>query len=292
MVKNLMDRIPLNDGFTIPGIGFGTWDVSDSEAEELVFMAIMRGFRLIDTTSKYKNEAGVGRGVNKAINAGISRDDIFVVTKIWEEDMGYEKAADAIKASLGRIGLKQIDLVLIHRPSKEEGVNSDTWKALEEAKDFGRVKSIGVSNFTRGDLNDLLENSRIKPAVNQLEMNPFHSNEVVDDFCYDNNIVVMAYNPLAKGRVLDEGKMLKMAEKYGKTPAQITLKWAVQRDVIPIPETTDSDLIKEDLDIFDFTLTDEEMDRITRIDKDSNFNKGHKGRNLGKRIGFDTHKTV
>lgn len=287
MVKSLMDRMPLNDGFTIPGIGFGTYDVSDGEAEELVFMAIMRGFRLIDTASMYGNEAGIGRGINKAINAGISRDDIFVVTKIQADDMGYEKATDAIKASYDRLGLKQIDLFLIHRPSKGDGLNIETWKALEEAKDSGRVKSIGVSNFSRGDLTELMENSRIKPAVNQLEINPFHIMEEVDDFGYDNNIVTMAYSPLAKGRVLDDGKVQKIAEKYNKTPAQIALKWAVQRDIIPIPKTKDPDRMKENLELFDFMLTDEEMERITRIKKDTNFVKGHQDHNLGKRIGVD-----
>ena len=289
MVKSLMDRMPLNDGFTIPGIGFGTWDVSDAEAEELVFMAIMRGFRLIDTASMYKNEAGVGRGINKAINAGISRDDIFVVTKLWEDEMGYDKATDAIKASFDRLGLQQIDLFLIHRPSKEDGVNIETWKALEDAKDSGRVKSIGVSNFSRGELKELMENSRIKPAVNQLEINPFHNMEEVDDFGYDNNIVSMAYSPLARGRALEEGKVIKIAEKYNKTPAQIVLKWAVQRDIIPIPKTKDPDRMKENLDLFDFMLTDEEMEKITRIKQASNFERGHQDHNLGKRIGVDTH---
>lgn len=284
-----MDRMPLNDGFTIPGIGFGTYDVSDSEAEELVFMAIMRGFRLIDTASMYGNETGVGRGINKAINAGISRDDIFVVTKIWEDDMGYDKATEAIKASHERLGLKQIDLFLIHRPSQSDGVNIETWKALEEAKDSGRVKSIGVSNFSRGDLTELLENSRIKPAVNQLEINPYHLMEEVDDFGYDNNIMTMAYSPLAKGRTLEEGKVQKIAEKYNKTPAQIVLKWAVQRDIIPIPKTKDPDRMKENLDLFDFMLTDEEMEKITRIKKDTNFVKGHQDHNLGKRICVDMH---
>ncbi|MFZ2917992.1 MAG: aldo/keto reductase [Trichococcus flocculiformis] len=287
MVKSLMDRMPLNDGFTIPGIGYGTWNVSNDEAEEMVFMAIMRGYRLIDTGSMYGNEVGVGRGIHKAINAGISRDDIFVVTKLGKDDMGFEKATDAIRASYDRLGLKYIDLFLIHFPSPNEGVTAATWKALEEAKDSGIVRSIGVSNFMRGDLKELLENSRIKPVVNQLEINPFNLMEEVDDFGYDNNIVTMAYSPLAKGRALEDGKVMKIAEKYNKTPAQIILRWAVQRDLIPIPKTKDADRMKENLDLFDFSLTDEELERITRIKKDSNFVKGHQDHNLGKRIGVD-----
>ena len=292
MVKSLMDRMPLNDGFTIPGIGYGTWNVSDAEAEELVFMAIMRGYRLIDTASMYGNEAGVGRGIQKAINGGISRDDIFVVTKIWKDDMGFEKATDAIRASYDRLGLKYIDLFLIHSPSESDDVNAETWKALEDATDSGIVRSIGVSNFMRGDLTQLLENCRIKPAVNQLEINPYNNMEVVDDFCYDNNIVTMAYSPLAKGRIISESKVIKIGEKYGKTPVQIALKWCVQRDLIPIPKTKDADRMKENLDIFDFTLTDQELEMITRIQKPTNFEKGHQDHNLGKRIAFDTHKTV
>nr|WP_319219621.1 aldo/keto reductase [uncultured Trichococcus sp.] len=292
MVKSLMDRMPLNDGFTIPGIGYGTWNVSDGEAEEMVFMAIMRGYRLIDTASMYDNEVGVGRGIQKAINAGISRDDIFVVTKIWKDDMGFEKATDAIRASYDRLGLKYIDLFLIHSPSSSDSVNAETWKALEDAKDSGIVRSIGVSNFMRGDLTQLMDTCRIKPAVNQIEINPYNSMEVVDDFCYDNNILMMASSPLAKGRINTEGRVIKIGEKYGKSPVQIALKWCVQRDIIPIPKTKDADRMKENIDIFDFNLTDQELEMITRIQKNSNFEKGHQVHNMGKRIGFDTHNSI
>lgn len=292
MVKSLMDRMPLNDGFTIPGIGYGTWNVSDSEAEEMVFMAIMRGYRLIDTASMYDNEVGVGRGIQKAINAGISRDDIFVVTKIWKDDMGFEKATDAIRASYDRLGLKYIDLFLIHSPSDSDSVNAETWKALEDAKDSGIIRSIGVSNFMRGNLTQLMETCRIKPAVNQIEINPYNSMEVVDDFCYDNNILLMASSPLAKGRIITEGRVIKIGEKYGKSPVQIALKWCVQRDIIPIPKTKDADRMKENIDIFDFNLTDQELEMITRIQKNSNFEKGHQVHNMGKRIGFDTHNSI
>lgn len=285
MVKNLMDRLPLNDGYTIPGIGFGTSGISDEDAEELVFMAIMRGYRLIDTASWYKNEEGVGRGINKAINAGISREDIFVVSKVWKDEMGYHEAAEAFERSYKRLGLDYIDLYLIHWPSSEQGKNLETWKALEELKDSGRVRSIGVSNFNRGELNEILKEARVKPTVNQIPVNPENMNADLDDFCYSNNIVTMGYSPLGAGKVNKDKKLASIGNKYEKTPAQIALKWCIDRDVVPIPKTSHAERMAENLELFDFELSDEDMNMLNSIDQKNSSSKKSRDNNQGRRHG-------
>lgn len=285
MVKRLMDRLPLNDGFTIPGIGYGTAGISDRDVEELVFTAIQQGYRLIDTASAYDNEEGVGRAIKRAIGQGISREDLFVVTKVWKSEMGYQETMDAFERSFERLGLAYIDLYLIHWPSEVEGRNLETWRALEELKESGRVRSIGVSNFGRGYLSELLEEARIKPAVNQIPINPANMNADLDDFCYSHNIVTMAYSPLGVGRIKKDRKLNKIGEKYGKSSSQIALKWCVDRDVVPIPKTTKVEHMKENLDIFDFELSDEDITAINNIERKLDLEKGHKGRNQTKRHG-------
>ena len=284
MVKNVMDRLPLNDGYTIPGIGFGTSGISERDAEDLVFKAIMRGYRLIDTASWYKNEEAVGRGIHKAVNAGISRDEIFVVSKAWKDEMGYEEATDAFNRSFDRLGLDYIDLYLIHWPSPEDGKNLDTWRALEDLTESGRVRSIGVSNFNRGELNELIKEGRIRPAVNQIPVNPSQMNADLDDFCYRNNIVTMGYSPLGAGKVNKNKQLAAIGNKYDKSPAQIALKWCVDRDVVPIPKTSHDERMKENLDIFDFELTDDDINTLNNIDEKKTVT--HKeGNNQNKRHG-------
>ncbi|UJF15358.1 aldo/keto reductase [Jeotgalibaca sp. MA1X17-3] len=285
MLKNVMDRLPLNDGYTIPGIGFGTSGIPDRDAEELIFMAIMRGYRLIDTASWYKNEEGVGRGIKKAINAGISREDIFVVSKVWKDEMGYHETAEAFERSYERLGLDYIDLYLIHWPSSKERENLETWRALEELKDSGRVRSIGVSNFNRGELNEILKESRVKPSVNQLPVNPENSNADLDDFCYSNNIVVMGYSPLGAGKVNKDKKLATIGNKYYKSPAQIALKWSIDRDVVPIPKTSHAERMVENLELFDFELTEEDMELLNSIDQQNDSSRKRKDDNQGRRHG-------
>lgn len=285
MVKRLMDRLPLNDGFTIPGIGYGTAGIPDRDVEDLVYKAIQHGYRLIDTASAYDNEEGVGRAIRRAIGQGISREDLFVVTKVWKSEMGYQETMEAFARSFERLGLDYIDLYLIHWPHQEEGKNLETWRALEELKESGRVRSIGVSNFDRGYLTELLEEARIRPAVNQIPINPANMNADLDDFCYSHNIVTMAYSPLGVGRIKNDRKLIKIGEKYGKSASQVALKWCVDRDVVPIPKTTNEAHMKENLDIFDFELSDEDMTVINNIDRKREVEKGRRDVNRTKRHG-------
>lgn len=270
MVRSSLERLPLNDGYTIPVIGFGTSGISGDQAEELVFKAIMRGFRLIDTASMYRNEEGVGKGIQKAINAGISREDIFVVTKVWKDEMGYENTIDAFDRSIERLGLDYVDLYLIHWPHAEEGKNLDTWKALEELKDSGRVRSIGVSNFNRGELNELLKEGRVRPSVNQIPVSPGQMNADLDEFCYNKNIVTMGYSPLGAGKVNKDKKLAAIGNKYHKSSAQVALKWSIARGVVPIPKTSHDERMKENLDLFDFNLTDEDINTINNMERKIN----------------------
>lgn len=267
MVKqDTLERLPLNDGYTIPIIGFGTSGISNRDAEEVVFKAIMRGYRLIDTAKAYDNEEGVGRGIQKAINAGIPRKDIFVVSKVWKTDMGFDKSVQAFDATYDRLGLDYIDLYLIHWPSEEEGVNLETWRALEEIQASGRVNSIGVSNFNRGELAEIIKEGKIRPAVNQIAVSPGNMNADLDEYNDKNNILTMGYSPLGAGKVNKEKKLATIGNKYEKTPAQIALKWCVERGIVPIPKTIHDERMLENIDIFDFNLTDEEIDIINNID--------------------------
>lgn len=267
MVESLLDRTPLNNGYTIPGIGLGTSGMTGIEAEDAVFYAINNGYRLIDTASIYDNEEDVGKGINRAINAGISRDEIFVTTKIWKTDMGFDKAIQAFDASLERLNQQYVDLLLIHWPDKDDAINLDTWRALESIYESGRARTIGVSNFDEKKLATLLEEAKVRPAINQFEMYPGHSGQDTNDFCNSENIVSMAYSPIKKGTISKENRTMTLGKKHNKTPEQIALRWAVQRGTIPIPKSSHKDRIRENGDIFDFFLTNEDMEFLNDLDK-------------------------
>src|SRR5699024_4674226 len=190
-----------------PIIGFGTSGIANRDAEEVVFNAIMKGYRLIDTAKIYDNEEGVGRGIQKAINAGISRNELFIVSKVWKSDMGFEQATEAFNQTYERLGLDYVDLYLIHWPSSEEGVNLATWRALEEIQASGRVNSIGVSNFNRGELAEIIKEGKVRPAVNQIPVNPDNMNADLDAYNDQNNIVTMGYSPLGAGKVNADKKL-------------------------------------------------------------------------------------
>ncbi|MEG0444191.1 MAG: aldo/keto reductase [Carnobacterium sp.] len=266
MVESLLDRMPLNNGYTIPGLGLGTSGMTGREAEDAVFSAIMKGYRLIDTASHYDNEEDVGRGINRAVSSGIPRDEIFVITKVWKTDMGLEQAAASFEASLERLNLAYVDLFLIHWPDKDDEVNLATWRALEEIYESGRAQAIGVSNFKRGDLIPLLKEAKVRPAVNQYEIYPGHSEQDINDYCDSENIVSIGYSPIKRGKISKENKLMTLAKKHNKTPEQIALRWSIQRAVIPIPKSSDKEHIAQNADVFDFFLSDEDMNLLNNLD--------------------------
>jgi diketogulonate reductase-like aldo/keto reductase len=255
--------IKLNAGGSIPGVGFGTWQInSQDETKEAVKTALDIGYRLIDTAKIYGNEEGVGAGIKES---KLPREELFITTKLWNSDQGYESALDAFEGSLKRLGLQYIDLYLIHWPATEK--RDESWKALQEIYSQGRAKNIGVSNYTVRHLKQLLENSDVVPAVNQVEFHPFiyEEQEEVLEFCKQKGIIVEAYSPLARARQMGNTILHAVAEHHGKTIAQVMLRWALQHGTVPIPKSTNPSRIKENFKIFDFELSNEEMSTINGL---------------------------
>lgn len=256
------EKIILNDGRQMPLLGLGVYKaVGENEVEQAIADAADAGYRLIDTASVYKNENGVGRGI-KALT--IPREELFVTTKIWNTAQRIGDVEDTFNRSLERLGLDYVDLYLIHWPVP--GCYTDTWKALEKLQTQGRVKSIGVSNFHIHDLEMLKKVSDVVPAVNQVEFHPLFNQPELLSYCRENNIAVQAYAPLARGAYLHSQLLLEIGRKYQKTTAQIGLRWAVQQGISVIPKSVHKERIRENAEIFDFSLTREEMDAITAMD--------------------------
>lgn len=259
-----MRAIELNDSTRMPPIGLGVYLVSDvAECERSVETALRSGYRLIDTAAAYRNERAVGRGVRAS---GVPRDDVFVTTKIWASDAGYEKTKAAIGRSLERLGTGYIDLLLLHQPF---GDYRGSWRALEEAVVAGRVRSIGVSNFRVDDLEKLLPAAKIQPAVDQVELHPYFQQRELRPFLRKYGIAVEAWYPIGHGskELLAEPVLTELGNTYAKSAVQIILRWHVQSGIIPIPKSTSPTHIRQNLDVFDFEFTGEEMRRVDALDR-------------------------
>lgn len=274
MEKSLQDVVQLQSGAEMPWFGLGVFRVEEGpELVNAVKTAIIQGYRSIDTAAIYGNEEGVGQGIREGIEeAGISREDLFVTSKVWNSDLGYESAISAYEASLERLGLDYLDLYLIHWPV--EGKYKDAWKALETLYKDGRVKAIGVSNFHVHHLKDLLADSEIKPMVNQIEYHPYLTQKEIQAFCVEQGIQLEAWSPLMAGELLEQPVLKELGEKYGKSVAQIILRWDLQNGVVTIPKSTNEQRLAENASIFDFELSIEDMERID-------------GLNQNKRVGPD-----
>ncbi|GIU70200.1 MAG: glyoxal reductase [Candidatus Woesearchaeota archaeon] len=261
---NIHTRIKLNDGKKIPILGYGTWQIPNNVVDNCVYTALTEGYRLIDTAAIYENESGVGLGVRKAIQSGIPREEIFVTTKLWNTD--HDRIEEAFNESLKRLNLEYIDLYLMHWPVIGKRIN--TWLFFQKLLKTGKVKSVGVSNFTIKQLKELIEKTGIVPVINQVEFSPWLYQKELLEFCNKNNIVVEAYSPLTRGRMLGDEKLKEIALKYNKSPAQIILRWVIQHGVVVIPKSTDPIKIRENAQVFDFEITDEDMEKL------DSFNKG------------------
>ena len=255
----------LSNGIKMPAIGFGTYKSgSDEETAKIIKYALKIGYRQIDTASFYGNEVGIGNGIKES---GINREDIFLVTKLWNDDHGYDKTIEAFNKSLERLQVDYIDLYLIHWPNK---LNSETWKAFEHLYKTGKVKSIGVCNFKIGHLEELKKTAEIMPMVNQVEIHPQSSKNDMLRYCEENNIQLVAWSPIMRGKLFSNELILGLAEKYKKTIAQIILRWHVQRGIIPIPKSSNEGRIKENLSIFDFKLSNDDMSIIDSLNEGDN----------------------
>lgn len=266
-----MNYITLNNGVKMPQLGFGVYKVTNEEIKDAVTHALNAGYRSIDTAQFYDNEAGVGEAINES---GIPRDEIFVTTKVWNTHHGYDKALEAFEQSLTLLNLDYIDLYLVHWPMPKYDLYVETYKALEKLYRDGRVRAIGVSNFHIEHLERLLAECEIKPVVNQVECHPYLQQKELKAFCKENDIVVEAWSPIAKGgEVLQDEIIKETADKYGKSAAQVVLRWHMQEGTIAIPKSVTPSRIKENIDIFDFSLTDEEMEKIASLDRNHRIGK-------------------
>lgn len=254
--------IHLNDGREMPLLGLGVYKATDdTELKQAINDAVSCGYHLIDTASFYKNEEGVGKGI-KALT--IPRDELFITTKIWNTAQRIGDIEDSFNRSLERLGLDYIDLYLIHWPVP--GCYCDTWKAMERLQASGKVKSVGVSNFSIQDLETLKASSDLIPAVNQVEFHPLFNHPELLAYCQDNQIAVQAYAPLARGAYLNSPLMIEIGKQHGKNPAQVGLRWLVQQGISVVPKSVHKKRIEENSQIFDFSLTEEEMTAITAMD--------------------------
>lgn len=253
----------LNDGNKIPVLGLGVFKVDNETTKEVVADAIKTGIRLIDTAKAYGNEEGVGEGIRLS---GINREELFVTTKVWNSDHGHDHTIAAVKESLKKLGLSYLNLVLIHWPVPSEDNYVDTWKGLETLQREGLVRSIGVSNFHVPHLEKLLREATVVPALNQIEIHPFLTQNEILAFCKKHGIAVQAWSPLAKGEALTDPTINVIADAHGKTPAQVVLRWNYQRGVLTIPKSVKAERTRANADIFDFTLSEEEMERISALD--------------------------
>ncbi|MDZ5474008.1 aldo/keto reductase [Bacillus sp. 31A1R] len=263
MPNSLQDTTTLHNGVKMPWFGLGVFKVQEGEeVVESVKAAIRNGYKSIDTAAVYKNEEGVGQAIK---DSGVPREELFITTKVWNSDQGYENTLQAFETSLEKLGLDYLDLYLIHWPVA--GKYKDTWKALEKLYKDGRVKAIGVSNFHVHHLEDLLSIAEIKPMVNQIEYHPHLTQKEVHDFCKKEGIQLEAWSPLKQGVLLDEPVIVEIAEKHQKSPAQIILRWDLQNEVVTIPKSIKETRIIENADIFDFELTSEDMEKISSLNK-------------------------
>lgn len=255
----------LSNGVKIPNIGFGTYKLGNHEESiEAVKYAIKNGYRHIDAAAFYNNEEAVGIGIKES---KINREEIFLTTKLWNDNHGYEKTMKAFNESINRLGVEYIDLYLVHWPNK---LNLETWTAFEDLYEQGKVKAIGVCNFKESHIEELNKSAKIMPMVNQIEIHPYRSQKNMISYCKENNIQVVAWSPIMRGRIFSDELMLALSEKYNKSIPQIALRWHLQNGVIPIPKSSNIERIKENLNIFDFEISKEDMKLIDKLNKNEN----------------------
>lgn len=263
MALTLASRVALNNGVEMPSFGLGVYNLSSGRvAQTAIGEALRVGYRLIDTAKLYRNEADVGKAVRES---GLPRDEIFVTTKLWNTDHGHGTALGAFDRSLKELGLEYVDLYLIHWPVR--GERQETWKALEEIYRDGKARAIGVSNYMVHHLTELLADADVVPAVNQVEMNPFLPQRELQAFCREHGIRLEAYSPLTKGRRLGDPRLASVAAKHGKTPAQVLLRWCLQKGAVPIPKSARPERIRENADVFDFSLDAADLGALDRLDE-------------------------
>ncbi len=265
MLKNLESTTTLNNGVKMPWLGLGVFKVEEGdEVVSSVKAALEAGYKSIDTAAIYGNEAGVGKAIAES---NVPREELFITTKLWNSNQGYESTLAAFDESMEKLGLDYLDLYLIHWPTPKQGKYVETWKALEKLYKDGRVRAIGVSNFKISHLEDILANCEIKPMVNQVEYHPRFNQSELHEFCKKNEIQLEAWSPLMQGGLLDDPTLVEIANKYNKSVAQVIIRWDLQTGVVTIPKSTKPHRIIENTDVFDFELSHEDMNKIETLNQ-------------------------
>ncbi|NUR63026.1 MAG: aldo/keto reductase [Catenulispora sp.] len=261
-----MQYITLHDDVRIPQLGYGVWQIPDTQAYDAVTTALETGYRHLDTASAYENESGVGRAVRES---GLPREDVFITTKLWNGDHGYDTALRAFDQSLDRLGTDYVDLYLIHWPVPEQDLYIETWRALEKIAADGRARAIGVSNFTAENLDRLLREGTTRPAINQIELHPYFPQPSMRDHHRRHGIATEAWSPLGQGGdLLSEPLLKRLGDKYGKSPAQVVLRWHLHLGNVVIPKSATPSRIRENFEVFDFELEPAEVEQITALGSD------------------------
>lgn len=268
-MKNEKDTYRLLNGVEIPCIGFGTWQTPDGDvAVNSVRCAIEAGYRHIDTAQAYGNEEGVGEGIRQS---GIAREELFITTKLWNNNHSYDLTMRTFEESLRKLGLSYVDLFLIHWPNpamyrnRWEKANAESWKAMEELYKAGKIRAIGISNFRRHHIEALLKTAEIKPMVNQIRLCPGETQDELVEYCRSQGMILEAYSPLGNGRIFDVTEMKDLADKYGKSIAQICIRWGLQQGYLPLPKSVTPARIADNLKVFDFALSEEDVQLIANL---------------------------
>ncbi|MFD1718981.1 aldo/keto reductase [Georgenia deserti] len=263
--------IKLNDGVTIPQLGFGVFQVPPENTQEVVAEALDCGYRSIDTAAGYRNEEGVGAAIAAS---GLARDEVFVTTKLANPDQGYDSTLAAFDASMDKLGLDVLDLYLVHWPCPDRGEFINTWRAFQELQEAGRIRSIGVSNFLPHHFEQLFDATEVVPSVNQIELHPYLQQQELRDFHARHGIVTEAWSPIAQGDVLGDPAIVEIAERHGATPAQVILRWHLQLGNIVIPKSVTPSRMRENLGALEISLSEEDMAAFAKLDKGENGRRG------------------
>ncbi|MGM0878526.1 MAG: aldo/keto reductase [Bacillota bacterium] len=282
-----MQKVTLNNGVEMPILGFGVFQINDlQECEQSVYDALMAGYRLIDTAASYQNEEAVGRAIKRS---GVPREELFITTKVWVQDAGYENTKKAFAKSLDRLQLDYLDLYLIHQPF---GDVYGSWRAIEELYREGKIRAIGVSNFHSDRLADLMVHNEVIPAINQIETHPFNQQIDSANYMKENNVQIQSWGPFAEGKnnIFQNEVLVSIAEQYNKSVAQVILRWLTQRGVVAIPKSVRKERIIENFNIFDFELTQGDMEKISTLDTKESLFFSHRDPEMVKWLGnFKIH---
>lgn len=266
MIHSLKENVRLNNGTEIPGLGLGVFQIPDEDTAEVVKKGIITGYRLIDTAQIYGNETGTGLGIKEGLAAtGLSREDLFVTSKVWNNHRTYEETINAFEETLDRLALDYLDLYLIHWPGNN--AFKESWQAMEDLYEAGKIKAIGVSNFEIHHLEDLLSYAKVVPVINQVELHPKLSQQALRDFCEKHNINIQAWSPLMQGKLLIEPAIVEIAEKHQKTPAQVILRWDIQQDILLVVKSVHEQRMQSNAAVFDFELDDADMSRLNELNE-------------------------